>query len=191
VAFAGRGVHAAFAVDVGALVESGITSVAAVDQGLQFDLVPAREKVTMQSLAGRIALREHKGLRALTRSPQMGKGRCIPVYLDEDVRDMDPTHWAVLTLLGTSAARIGRVGMRVSQIAIWVVARREVEVVAERSSIPVAVRIRKANSMAARLWVWDAHARRGASLTRIHRRASCATEKLNRLDCAFPSVDVQ
>jgi hypothetical protein len=99
----------------------------------------------MERIAGWITVRKHKWLMSLALGPSVGEEWCVPVDFIEEVRRVDPARRTVL-LATTSActARELAVLPEVAQTSSWVIARREVNISAQRRSISIAVLIGKA-----------------------------------------------
>jgi hypothetical protein len=127
----------------------------------------------MERVAGFITVCEHKWLMALALSPFVGKKRCVPVNLIEEMRQVDPAKRTVELATTTSACTTRELVVlpEVIQTSSRVIARREVDISAQRRSISVTVLIGKACATTFITWILDPYTRHAIRVRRVQRHA--------------------
>lgn len=86
---------AIYSIEARAFVHTAGTRIACVNDVLQQVLIPAGQEVSMETVASGIAIGEYKGLLALARSPAVLESWCVPIDLEKQMREMEPTFWTV------------------------------------------------------------------------------------------------
>lgn len=175
-----------------AVVHTGGTSIASVNDVLEKLLVPTSHEIGVRSETSGVTVGENEGLAATAGGPAAIKEGSVPVRFEEQVRDVDPALRAV-DLAVASVLGVGHVVLVVGKASLGVVASWEVNVGTQRRGIAVTSHIGETNTLALVDWVTDSGSgtirvggpRRGAVVVAVTRASP-----LDGLDRSLGGVQV-